>query len=87
MKSSSTGVFQDAGWVTSDGGAASLILLAHCGGRGIALGERIKEIPWRDRAHGRTPSLGRIFRVRKQGCSVAGIPTHADLSVASLALG
>ena len=28
MKSSSTGVFQDAGWVTSDGGAASLMLIA-----------------------------------------------------------
>lgn len=28
MKSSSTGVFQDAGWVTSDGGAASRMLIA-----------------------------------------------------------
>lgn len=41
MKSSSTGVFQDAGWVTSDGGAASLMLIADrpAGVGGAAVGD------------------------------------------------
>lgn len=87
MKSPSTGVFQDAGWVTRDGGAASLILLALCGGRAIALGERIKEIPSElEHTVGHLAWVGYLAS-GEQGCSVAGIPTHADLSVASLGLG
>ena len=39
--SSSTGVFQDAAWVTSDGGAASLMLIADraCGVGVVAVGD------------------------------------------------
>jgi hypothetical protein len=63
------------------------IVLAYCGGRAIALGDRIREIPAElEHTVGRVPWIG-YLAFGEQGCSVPGIPTHADLSVAALALG
>ncbi len=63
------------------------ILLSHCGGRAIALGDRIKEIPSElEHVVGRLPTIG-YLAFGEQGCSVAGSPTHADLSLSALVLG
>jgi hypothetical protein len=63
------------------------IVLAHCGGRAIALGDRIREIPAEvEHAVGRVPMIG-YLAFGEQGCSIAGIPTHADLSLSALVLG
>ena len=63
------------------------ILLAHCGGRAIALGDRIKEIPAElEHTVGHLPLIG-YLAFGEQGCSVVGIPTHADLSLSALVLG
>jgi hypothetical protein len=63
------------------------IVLAHCGGRAIALGDRIREIPAEvEHVVGRLPWIG-YLAFGEQGCSVAGIPTHADLSLSALILG
>jgi hypothetical protein len=63
------------------------VLLAHCGGRAIALGERIKEIPGElEHTVGRLPTIG-YLAFGEQGCSIPGIPTHADLSLSALVLG
>ena len=68
-------------------GHPKAILLVYCGGRAIALGDRIKEIPGElEHTIGRVPWIG-YLAFGEQGCSVPGIPTHADLSVAALALG
>jgi len=68
-------------------GHPKAILLVYCGGRAIALGERVKEIPGElEHALGHVPWVG-YLAFGEQGCSVPGIPTHADLSVAALALG
>jgi len=63
------------------------ILMAHCGGRAIALGERIREVPGElEHTLGQLPWVG-YLAFGEQGCSVPGIPTHADLSLSVLALG
>lgn len=63
------------------------IVLAHCGGRAIALGDRIAEIPGEvEHSVGRVPWIG-YLAFGEQGCTVVGIPTHADLSLAALVLG
>ena len=63
------------------------IILAHCGGRAIALGDRISEIPGEvEHTVGHLPLIG-YLAFGEQGCSVPGIPTHADLSLAALVLG
>ena len=68
-------------------GAPKAIVMAYCGGRAIALGERIKEIPGElEHTVGHVPWVG-YLAFGEQGCSIAGIPTHADLSVSVLALG
>jgi len=68
-------------------GTPKAILLAHCGGRAIALGDRIKEVPGElEHTVGHVPWVG-YLAFGEQGCSVAGIPTHADLSLSVLALG
>ncbi len=68
-------------------GDPKAIILAHCGGRAIALGERIKEIPGEvEHTVGRVPMIG-YLAFGEQGCSVTGIPTHADLSLSALVLG
>jgi hypothetical protein len=68
-------------------GNPKAILLAHCGGRAIALGDRIREIPAElEHVVGRVPWIG-YLAFGEQGCSVAGIPTHADLSLSALVLG
>jgi hypothetical protein len=63
------------------------ILLSHCGGRAIALGDRIREIP-AEIAHtaGHLPTVG-YLAFGEQGCSEPGSPTHADLSLSALVLG
>lgn len=68
-------------------GQPKAILLAHCGGRAIALGDRIREIPAElEHTVGHLPLIG-YLAFGEQGCSVAGIPTHADLSLSALILG
>jgi hypothetical protein len=63
------------------------VLLAHCGGRAIALGDRIGEIPAElEHTVGRLPFVG-YLAFGEQGCSLPGIPTHADLSLSALVLG
>jgi hypothetical protein len=63
------------------------LVMAYCGGRAMALGERIREIPGEvEHTLGHIPWVG-YLAFGEQGCSVPGIPTHADLSVAALALG
>ncbi len=63
------------------------ILMAYCGGRAIALGERVAEIPGEvEHVVGRMPLIG-YLAYGEQGCSVPGIPTHADLSVSTLVFG
>jgi hypothetical protein len=63
------------------------ILLAHCGGRAIALGDRIREIPGElEHTVGHLPLIG-YLAFGEQGCSVPVIPTHADLSLSALVLG
>jgi hypothetical protein len=63
------------------------VMLVHCGGRAIALSDRIREIPG-ELAHvvGPVPWIG-YLAFGEQGCSVEGIPTHADLSISALVLG
>jgi hypothetical protein len=63
------------------------VLLAYCGGRAIALGDRVREIPGElQHTLGDLPWIG-YLAFGEQGCSVPGIPTHADLSVSALVLG
>jgi hypothetical protein len=63
------------------------VLLAYCGGRAIALGGRVAEIPGElEHTIGHLPWIG-YLAFGEQGCSVPGIPTHADLSVSALVLG
>ena len=63
------------------------VLLAHCGGRAIALGDRISEIPAElEHTVGRLPTIG-YLAFGEQGCSEPGSPTHADLSLSALVLG
>lgn len=63
------------------------VVLAYCGGRAIALGDRIREIPGEvDHVLGPVPLIG-YLAFGEQGCALPGIPTHADLSVSTLVLG
>ena len=63
------------------------VLLAHCGGRAIALADRIREIPAEiEHTVGKLPTIG-YLAFGEQGCTVAGSPTHADLSLSALVLG
>jgi hypothetical protein len=63
------------------------VLLAHCGGRAIALGDRIREIPAElEHTIGVLPTIG-YLAFGEQGCSEPGSPTHADLSLSALVLG
>ena len=63
------------------------VVLAYCGGRAIALGDRIAEIPGElETTVGRVPWVG-YLAFGEQGCALPGIPTHADLSVSALVLG
>jgi hypothetical protein len=68
-------------------GHPKAVLLAHCGGRAVALGDRINEIPAElEHTVGRVPFVG-YLAFGEQGCSLPGIPTHADLSLSALVLG
>ncbi len=63
------------------------VILAYCGGRAIALGDRIREIPGEvEHVLGTVPLIG-FLAFGEQGCALPGIPTHADLSVSTLVLG
>lgn len=63
------------------------VILAYCGGRAIALGDRVREIPGElEHTIGHLPWIG-YLAFGEQGCSVPGVPTHADLSVSALVLG
>ena len=63
------------------------LLLCHCGGRAIALGDRIAEVPGEvEHTLGHLPLIG-FLPFGEQGCTVPGIPTHADLSIAPLIFG
>ncbi len=63
------------------------VVLAYCGGRAMALGERIREIPGEiDHVLGPVPVIG-YLAFGEQGCAVPGVPTHSDLSVSTLVLG
>jgi hypothetical protein len=68
-------------------GQPKAMVLAHCGGRAIALGDRIGEIPAElEHTVGHLPLIG-YLAFGEQGVSVEGIPTHADLSLSALVLG
>jgi hypothetical protein len=68
-------------------GEPKAMVLAHCGGRAIALGDRIGEIPAElEHTVGHLPLIG-YLAFGEQGVSVEGIPTHADLSLSALVLG
>ena len=63
------------------------ILMAYCGGRAIALGDRMSETPRnRARASVACPSSA-TSRTASRGARWPGIPTHADLSLSALVLG
>ena len=62
------------------------VVLAYCGGRAIALGDRIREIPGEiDHVLGPVPLIG-YLAFGEQGCVVRDVPTHVDLSVSTLIL-
>jgi hypothetical protein len=68
-------------------GEPKAMVLAHCGGRAIALGDRIGEISAElEHTVGHLPLIG-YLAFGEQGVSVEGIPTHADLSLSALVLG
>lgn len=90
-EASVNGLIAEAGNVAykavQDVGHPKGILLSHCGGRAIALGDRIREIPAEvEHAVGHMPLIG-YLAFGEQGVSVEGIPTHADLSLSALVLG
>ncbi len=90
-EASVNGLIAEAGDVAykavQDVGHPKAIVLAHCGGRAIALGDRIREIPAEvEHAVGHMPLIG-YLAFGEQGVSVPGIPTHADLSLSALVLG
>lgn len=63
------------------------ILLSHCGGRAIALGDRIGEVAGEvKRATPGLPWIG-YLAFGEQGCALPGQASHANLSLSVLALG
>ncbi len=63
------------------------VLLAHCGGRAIALGDRIGEVAGEvQRAAPGLPWIG-YLAFGEQGCALPGEASHATLSLSVLALG
>jgi hypothetical protein len=63
------------------------VIMAYCGGRAIALGERIREIPAEvEHTLGKLPLIG-YLAFGEQGSATPRVPTHADLSVSTLVLG
>jgi len=68
-------------------GDPEALLMAYCGGRAIALGARVAEIPAEvEHVVGHLPWIG-YLAYGEQGCAVPGVPTHADLSVSALVFG
>jgi hypothetical protein len=63
------------------------VLLAHCGGRAIALGDRIGEVAGKvQRAAPGLPWIGHLA-FGEQGCALPGQASHATLSLSALVLG
>ena len=63
------------------------ILLSHCGGRAIALGDRIGEVAGEvQRAVPDLPWIG-YLAFGEQGCALPGQASHANLSLSALVLG
>jgi hypothetical protein len=65
----------------------STVILSHCGGRALALGDRIGEIvPLVNDAVGQVPWIG-FLAFGEQGSVLLDQPMHANLSLAALVLG
>jgi hypothetical protein len=63
------------------------VILSHCGGRAIGLGNRIAEVAGQVRkAVGEVPWIG-YLAFGEQGCMVPGEASHANLSLSALVLG
>ncbi|HET7091353.1 MAG TPA: FIST N-terminal domain-containing protein, partial [Anaerolineae bacterium] len=63
------------------------VILSHCGGRAIGLGDRIGEVTAQvRRAAGDIPWIG-YLAFGEQGCLVPGEASHANLSLSALVLG
>ena len=63
------------------------VLLAHCGGRAIALGDRIGEVAGKvQQAVPGLPWIG-YLAFGEQGCALPGRASHATLSLSALVLG
>lgn len=63
------------------------VVLSHCGGRALALGDRIGEIvPQVNNAAGQVPWIG-FLAFGEQGTVLPGMPMHANLSLSALVLG
>jgi len=65
----------------------STVVLSHCGGRALALGDRIVEVvPQVKKAVGSTPWIG-FLAFGEQGSVLLDQPMHANLSLSALVLG
>ncbi len=65
----------------------STVILSHCGGRAIALGDRIKDVvPQVKKAVGSVPWVG-FLAFGEQGSILLDQPMHANLSISALVLG
>jgi hypothetical protein len=63
------------------------VILSHCGGRAIGLGDRIKDVAGQVRqAIGEAPWIG-YLAFGEQGCLGPGKNAHANLSLSALVLG
>jgi hypothetical protein len=63
------------------------VILSHCGGRAIGLGDRIGEVAGEVRkAVGEVPWIG-YLAFGEQGCPIPGEASHANLSLSALVLG
>jgi hypothetical protein len=63
------------------------VLLSHCGGRAIALGDRIGEVAGKvQQAAPGLPWIG-YLAFGEQGCALPGQASHANLSLSALVLG
>ena len=63
------------------------VILSHCGGRAIGLGDRISEVAGQvQKAVGEVPWIG-YLAFGEQGCLVPGEATHMNLGLSALVLG
>jgi hypothetical protein len=65
----------------------STVILSHCGGRALALGDRIVDVvPQVKKAVGPLPWIG-FLAFGEQGSVLLDQPMHANLSLSALVLG